>query len=216
MSVHDEHRVHRLKLHLLLVPILFYTPNSNGAEWIGETSTCAGFIRRMRSHNIHSGDSSGGGEEQLNFLPFEMCVASERPGEGEGKTKPSGTLHTIWGVMQATRAVVTHSHVPPRISGIPDIIVGQSFTGKARLSFSEKMHALTKQHLLDYCEGGRERGSIGSIHVSLPMPTVSSFYYPTTPLALPPSTDRMTDRQYILPPRQRIIHEEGRCPRERR
>ena len=49
----------------------------------------------------------------------------------------------------------------------------------------------------------------------LPMPTVSSFYYPTTPLVLPPSTDRMTDRQYILPPRQRIIHE-GRCPRERR
>ena len=70
--------VHRLKLHLLLVPILFYTPNPNGAEWIGETSTCAGFIRRVRSHNIHSGDSSGGGEEQLNFLPFEMCAASER------------------------------------------------------------------------------------------------------------------------------------------
>ena len=79
-----------------------------------------------------------------------------RAGEGEGRTKPSGTLHTIWGVMQATRAVVTHSHVPQCISGIPDIIVGQSFTGKARLSFSEEMHALTQQHLLDYCEGRRE------------------------------------------------------------
>ena len=43
--------------------------------------------------------SFGGGEEQLNFLPFEMCGASESYREGGRevrKTKPSETLHTIW------------------------------------------------------------------------------------------------------------------------
>ena len=112
--------------------------------------------------------------------------------------------------------MVTHSHVPPRISGIPDIIVGQSFTGKARASLILRgdacRHKTTFAGLLRGREGGREV-ALGAF-MCLPMPTVSSFYYPTTPLVLPPSTDRMTDRQYILPPRQRIIHE-GRCPRER-
>ena len=86
-----------------------------------------------------------------------------RAGRGEDETVGNVTynLGGDAGGAGATRAVVTHSHVPPRISGIPDIIVGQSFTGKARLSFSEEMHAVTKQHLLDYFEGG-------SIHVSPP------------------------------------------------
>ena len=73
-----------------------------------------------------------GGEKQLNFLPFEMCAASEKEA---GKTKPSETLHTI-GRMPSAEGdagrhcrLVTHCYYACVSGTIPDLIVGHSFTG---------------------------------------------------------------------------------------
>ena len=73
-------------------------------------------------------------EERSNLISCLLrCAPHPRGSEGRvgrGEDETVGNVTYNLGVMLmqggagATRAVVTHSHVPPRISGIPDIIVG--------------------------------------------------------------------------------------------
>ena len=59
---------------------------------------------------------------------------------GAGAWSPTPTFHRAYLVFLI---LLLASHLPAR---------------RVRLSFSEEMHADTKQHLLDYCEGGRAGG----------------------------------------------------------
>ena len=165
-------------------------------------SACAHITYRVRF-------SFGGGEEQLNFLPFEMCAASQSYREGgreARKTNPSETLHTIWRMPAEgdgggrAGGLVTHFHHAYLVLLI--LLLRSHLPAMCNVYVRVRLAAEEMRSQNNICRITAMRASEHSCFspdrpTDRPRPTVPSFHHPTTPM-LSSSSDRANDRKYIL------------------